>query len=91
MSLYGLTPRPGFERYTIRVGWDPGRTLFATVADFDWDAEAEPDNPPDLVELGLVEQVLDPAVVVRAVEPYALIPDDLIDRLEDDMRALPLR
>jgi hypothetical protein len=91
MSLYGLTSRPGFERYTVRIGWDPHRTLFCTVADFSWDEDTDPDNPPDFVQLGLLEALLDPAVVVAAVEPYALIPDDLIARLRTDMDAHPVR
>ena len=91
MSLYGLTSRPGFERYTARIGWDPHRTLFCSVADFGWDEDTGPDNPPDFVQLGLLEVILDPAVVVAAVEPYALIPDDLIDRLRTDMDAYPVR
>jgi hypothetical protein len=40
MSLYGLTARPGFERYTIQVGWNPHRTLFCT----DFDPDTDPDN-----------------------------------------------
>ncbi|BCY07309.1 hypothetical protein [Actinoplanes sp. L3-i22] len=85
MSLYSLDPKPGFERYTIRVGWNPHRTLFCTVADFDYDPDTDPDNPPDYVDLGLLEQVIDPQVIVAAVEPYAVIPDDLVKRLEVDI------
>lgn len=91
MSLYGLTPRPGFERYTLRIGWDPHRTLFCSVADSDYDEDTDPVNPPDFVQLGLLETVLDPAAVVAAVEPYALISDDLIDRLRADMDEHPVR
>ncbi len=91
MSLYTLTPRPGFERYTVEVGWNPHRTLFCTVAVFNYDPETNPDNPPDFLDLGLLEKVLDPTVVVAAVEPYALIPDDLVDRLRTDMQSHPVR
>jgi hypothetical protein len=91
MSLHGLTPRPGFERYTVRIGWDPHRTLFGSVADFACDEDTDPDNPPDFVQLGLLETILDPAVVIAAVEPYALIPDDLIDRLNADIDEHPVR
>lgn len=91
MSLYGLTPRPGFERYAVQVGWNPHRTLFCTVADFAYDEDTDPDNPPDFVQLGLLETILDPAVVIAAVKPYALIPDDLIDRLRIDMEQHSVR
>jgi hypothetical protein len=80
-SLYVLTAKPGREHYTIQVGWNPHHTLFATVAAFDFD----PDNPPDCLDLGLMENVFDPAVIVATVEPYAIIPADLIDRLRADM------
>ena len=89
MSLYALTPRPGFERYTIQAGWNPHRTLFCTVADLDVDTD--PGNPPDLLHLGLMDDVLDPADIVAAVEPYAVIPDDLIERLHTDMATHPVR
>lgn len=83
MSLYSLDPKPGCERYTIQVGWNPHRTLFCTVADFDPDID--PGDPPEFVQIGLLEQVLDATAIVAAVEPYAVIPDDLIQRLEADM------
>jgi hypothetical protein len=38
-----------------------------------------------------MENVFDPAIIVAAVEPYALIPDDLIERLRADMAAHPIR
>jgi hypothetical protein len=91
MSLYALTARPGCERCTVQVGWNPHRTLFCTVADFDFDADTDPGNPPDFLDLGLMEDVFDPAVIVAAVEPYAVIPDDLIERLRADMAARPVR
>ncbi|MFI1995307.1 hypothetical protein [Actinoplanes sp. NPDC020271] len=85
MSLYPLVPKPGFERYTITVGWNPHQTLFCTVIDFEFDYDAETDSPADYVEIGRSEQILDPGVIVATVEPYAVIPDDLIERLEIDM------
>ncbi|MCM4078280.1 hypothetical protein [Paractinoplanes hotanensis] len=85
MSLYSLSPKPGCERYTIQVGWNPHRTLFCTVADFGFDPDTDPGTSPDFVQLGLLEQVLDTDVIVAAVEPYAVIPDDLVERLEEDM------
>src|SRR5262245_22268248 len=91
MSLYPLTPKPGRERYTVLVGWSPHRTLFATVADFDFNPDIDPSNPPDFLDLGMMEQVLDPAFVVAAVEPYAVIPADPIDQLHTDMLLKPVR
>lgn len=91
MSLYDLTPKPGFERYTVQVGWNPHRTLFCTVADFDFDPGSNPNDPPDFLDLGMLEDVLDPTVIVAAVEPYAVIPDDLIERLRADLDEHPVR
>jgi hypothetical protein len=91
MSLYALTPKPGCERYHIRVGWDPHRTLFCSVSDFDFDPGTDPGDPPAFVQLGLLEKILDPAVIVAAVTPYAEIPADLTERLNADMRADPVR
>jgi hypothetical protein len=91
MSLYTLTPKPGFERYTIQVGWNPHRTYFATVVDFAWDPVTDPDNQPDTVRVGMVETILDPAEVLLAVEPYADIPADLAAALRADQAAHPVR
>jgi hypothetical protein len=90
MSLYALTARPGLERYTTQVGWNPHRTLFCTVAGVDFDPDTAPGNPPDFLDLGLIEDVFDPTVIVAAVEPYAVIPDDLIEWLRADMAAHPV-
>lgn len=90
MSLYTLTPKPGCERYTIAVGWNPHRTFFATVNDFSWDPATEP-NDPDAVCLGRVETILDPTDVLIAVEPYAVIPEDLPAQLRADKAAHPPR
>ncbi|MEV0158344.1 hypothetical protein AB0H57_32325 [Micromonospora sp. NPDC050686] len=91
MSLYTLTPRPGFERYTIQVGWNPHRTFIATVVDFTDDPAADPDQQPDAIHLGRVETILDPAEVLEAVEPYADIHTDLPAKLHADQAAHPLR
>jgi hypothetical protein len=91
MSLYTLTPRPGFERYTVQVGWNPHRTLVATVVDFTWDPVTAPDRQPDTIHLGRVETILDPAEVLAAVEPYADIPAGLPARLRADQAAHPPR
>lgn len=91
MSQYTLTPRPGCERYTIQVGWNPHRTFYATVLDFSWDPVADPDNEPDAVRLGIDEAILDPTDVLVAVDPYAVIPDDLLAKLRADKNAHPPR
>ncbi|MER7457318.1 hypothetical protein [Micromonospora sp. NPDC126480] len=91
MSLYTLTPKPGCERYTIQVGWNPRRTYFATVADYAWDPVTDADHPPDTVRVGLVETILDPTEVLLAVEPYATIPADLAATLRADQAAHPAR
>ncbi|MFE9658366.1 hypothetical protein [Micromonospora sp. NPDC006431] len=91
MSIYTLTPKPGFDRYSIRVGWNPHRTFFATVVDFAWDPVTDPDNKLDTVRVGLVAAILDPAEVLLAVEPYAVIPGDLAATLRADQAAHPVR
>ncbi|GLZ60956.1 hypothetical protein [Micromonospora sp. NBRC 107095] len=91
MSLYTLTPKPGFERYTIQVGWNPHRTYVATVVDFTWDPVTEPHRQPDSIHLGRVETILDTAEVLIAVAPYAEIPADLPARLRADQAAHPVR
>ncbi|WBB69117.1 hypothetical protein [Micromonospora sp. WMMD812] len=89
MSLYTLTPKPGFERYTIQVGWNPHRTYFATVVDFAWDPVTDPDNQPDTVRLGLHAAILDPIEVLLAVEPYAEISTALAAQLRAAQAAHP--
>ncbi|WP_341716573.1 hypothetical protein QQG74_21580 [Micromonospora sp. FIMYZ51] len=91
MSLYTLTPKAGYERYTIQVGWNPHRTYFATLVDHATDPPADPDNQPKTLQLGLIETILDPAEVLRAVEPYAVIPDDLATTLHTDQATHPTR
>ncbi|MEU1841176.1 hypothetical protein [Micromonospora chersina] len=91
MSLYTLAPRPGFDRYTIQVGWNPHRTYFGTVVDFSWEPVTGPDNQPDTVRIGMVETILDPAEVLLAVAPYADIPADLAATLRVDQAARPAR
>jgi len=91
MSQYTLTPKPGCERYTILVGWNPHRTFYATVLDFAWDPVTDPDNEPDAVRLGIDETILDPTDVLVAVDPYAVIPDELLAKLRADKNAHPPR
>ena len=90
MSQYTLRPKPGCERYTIQVGWNPHRTFYATVLDFAWDPATEPDEP-DAVRLGIVETILDPTEVLVAVAHYAVIDDDLLAKLRADQAAHPPR
>ncbi|MEU8265397.1 hypothetical protein AB0C02_32965 [Micromonospora sp. NPDC048999] len=91
MSIYTLTPKPGLERYTIQVGWNPHRTYFATVVDVAWDPVTHPDNEPDTIRIGLVGAILDPTEVLLAVEPYADVPADLAATLRADQAAHPVR
>ncbi len=91
MSLYTLTTKPGCERYTVQIDWNPHRTFFATVLDFAWDPVTDPDNEPASVCLGRVETILDLTDVLIAVEPYAVIGDDLPATLRADMAAHPPR
>lgn len=90
MSQYTLTPKPGCERYTILVGWNPHRTFYATVLDFAWDPVTDPDEP-DTVRLGMGETILDPTDVLIAVEPYAVIGNDLLAKLHAYKLAHPPR
>ena len=89
MTIHTLTPRPGFERYTIQVGWDPHHTYFATVADFTNNPTTNTKGEPVNLRLGLTETILDPSEVLRAVEPYAVIPADLAAMLHADQAAPP--
>jgi hypothetical protein len=91
MSLYTLTPRPGYDRYTIQVGWNPHRTYFGTVVDFSWNPITDSDEEPGRVWIGMVETILDPAEVLLAVEPYADIPAGLAATLRADQAARPTR
>ena len=91
MSLYTLTPRPGFERYTIQVGWNPHRTYFATMVDLTGEPAIDSDNQPDSLQLGRLETILDPSKVLQAVEPYAVIPADLPAALRTDQATHPVR
>ncbi|WP_435126370.1 hypothetical protein [Micromonospora tulbaghiae] len=87
MSLYTLTPKPGYERYTIQVGWNPNGTYFATVVDFAWDPVTDPDNQPDTVRIGMADAIHDSTEVLLAIEAYADIPADLAAALRADRAA----
>ncbi|GAB3864262.1 hypothetical protein GCM10029963_74390 [Micromonospora andamanensis] len=89
MSLYTLAPRPGYERYTIQVGWNPHRTYFATVVDLTDDPAARTDTEPVCLRLGLIDTILDPSEVLDAVRPYAVVPADLAATLDTDQAAHP--
>lgn len=92
MSRIELTPLesvardvPGLE---VTVGWDrPLATYFAIVSregdPVDEDAEDEGDSV--LLWLGTTYgEILDPATIIAAVERYAILPNDLADRLAAD-------
>ncbi|MBM0240202.1 hypothetical protein JNW88_29455 [Micromonospora sp. ATA32] len=91
MSLYTLTAKPGFERYTIQVGWNPHRTYVATVVDFTWDPVTEPHHEPDTIHLGRMGDDSRPGEVLLAVAPYAEIAADLPAMLRADQAAHPVR
>ncbi|MCZ7423744.1 hypothetical protein O7605_29975 [Verrucosispora sp. WMMA2121] len=90
MSLYTLAPRPGYERYTIQVGWNPHRTFFATVVDLTDDPAADTDTEPVCLRLGLIDTILDPSEVLDAVRPYAVVPADLAATLRTDQATHPV-
>jgi hypothetical protein len=77
MSRHILAPRPGKEGHEIVIGWDrPLATFFAMVR--------TGDDLPLWVGCTYGE-ILDPSRVIALVRPYALIPDDLDQRLRADM------
>lgn len=92
MSLYPLTPKPGYERYTIQIGWNPGRSFYANIFDdtSDTDPESTPDHPePISVHLGMGDPILNASVVIDAVREYAVIPTTLASDLNTDQARRP--
>lgn len=92
MSRIPLTPLdsaarevPGLE---VAVGWDrPLATYFAIVSreDEPGDEDAKDDGDPVLLWLGTTYgEILDPASIIAAVARFAILPDDLADRLAAD-------
>ncbi|MGI5243162.1 hypothetical protein [Dactylosporangium sp. CA-139066] len=82
MSFHVLPPLAGQSpNLDVRVGWDrPLGTFFATVTDERGGADI------DIIALGeQLEEISDPAVVLRAVAPYAEIPAGLDATLIADM------
>ncbi|MFE2529456.1 hypothetical protein ACFXEL_35115 [Streptomyces sp. NPDC059382] len=81
MSIHTLTPLDGAPAgRTVRVGWDaPLATYFATAWDEPGDEGADTDH---LVFAGAAPyDISDPATVLELVAPYAVIPEDLRERL----------
>ncbi|MGA5643275.1 hypothetical protein ACPCTN_31615 [Streptomyces cinereoruber] len=84
MSSHTLTPLGGTPAgRTVRVGWDaPLASYFATVWDEPDDEAAEADH---LVFAGAAPyDISDPTTVLELVTPYAVIPEDLRERLLAD-------
>ncbi|MEV4691366.1 hypothetical protein AB0K27_09625 [Micromonospora echinospora] len=50
----------------------------------------ETERQPDVIHLGRVQTILDPAEVLSALEPYAEIPADLSARLRADQARHPV-
>lgn len=81
MSRHDLQP---FDpTHDVVVGWDPPlHTFFAQVLDTKTD---EADDNYEVVWIGTsYGEVLDPAVAIAAVRPFATISDDLCHTLQDD-------
>ena len=84
MSRHDLTPfDPAHE---VTVGWDsPMRTFLAQVLDTTGDEE---DGTYEVLWIGnRFQEVLNPAVVIAAVAPFAPVPADLLGQLARDRRA----
>lgn len=84
MSRYELDPLPEFEgTHRIAVGWDqPLCTFFATVFLTDPDAG---DQAAEVLWIGATfREISDHEIVIKAVQPYAVIPDDLAFNLYGD-------
>jgi hypothetical protein len=70
MSRFQLTAKPEFAGYTVDVGYERHLpSFFAYVFDADGDLVVD--------EGGLLTPILDPAVVLDAVRPYADIPAEV--------------
>ncbi len=81
MSRHDLQP---FDpAHDIVVGWDPPmHTYFAQVLDTRAD---ESDRGYEVIWIGTsYAEVLDPAMAIAAVRPFATIPDDLCRTLQVD-------
>ncbi|CAH0356315.1 hypothetical protein [Sphingobium sp. CECT 9361] len=87
MSRHELKPRPD-QPAVIRavIGWDrPLQTFFAQVFT---PSEAEPEEGEATIWLGTEPgELATPEAAIAIVAPYAIIPDDLSDRLQAEMQA----
>lgn len=89
MSRIPLTPLDSaareVSRLEVAVGWDrPLATYFAIVSRKDEPGD-EDDGHPVLLWLGTTYgEILDPASIIAAVARFAILPDDLADRLAAD-------
>lgn len=72
--------------HEVVVGWDrPLRTFFAQVTNVAADEES---NEWTVLWIGCaMEAVSDPALAVHALQPYAVIPADLVQTLQGDWSA----
>ena len=85
MSRYELDPRPEAEGVTRAVvGWDrPLQTFFAQIFMIGLEDEEEA-----TIWVGTEPGELPTAAAaIAVVAPYAIVPADLAERLEDDLRA----
>lgn len=81
MSRHDLIPfQPAHE---VVVGWDPPlRTFFAQVLDT---AAEERGDAYEVLWIGArFREVLDPAIVIVSVAPFAAVPADLLGQLARD-------
>lgn len=87
MSRHDLQPRAGQPDVTRAViGWDrPLQTFYAQVF---CRTEDEPEEGEALIWIGTEPgELLTPEAAIAIVEPHAIIPPDLAERLAADMRA----
>ena len=74
MSRYALTAQPQFPGHSVTVGYEKQLpSFFAYVFTADGD--------PVVVEDGLVDPITDPAAILDAVRPYAVIPEGFAAQL----------
>lgn len=87
MSRHDLQPRAD-QPHVLRavIGWDqPLQTFFAQVF---YSTEDEPEEGEALIWIGTEPgELLTPEAAIAIVEPHAIIPAALADRLTTDMRA----
>jgi len=86
-----LKAKPGNENYRSPSAGTPHRSLFARVEDTSCNPDTDPDGDPVPVNISDLHDVRDPETSLAAVEPYAVVPDDLIYDLGSDMRSHPVR